>query len=78
MFGEPMSERMKAMRNLIAERALRRGRALTATEQLDNLADALGYGRGELRSAIDAAQHSEGKTMVDRIAQPTSSGGKDG
>ena len=50
--GKPMSERMKKMRNLIAERALTRGRKLTATEQLANLESGLDYAPGELRDRL--------------------------
>ena len=39
--GKPMSDRMKDMRNKIAERALTRGRKWTAAEQLQHLRDAL-------------------------------------
>jgi hypothetical protein len=50
--GKPMSERMKAMRNRIAERALARGRNLTPSERLDNLESGLGYKPGDLRKKL--------------------------
>jgi hypothetical protein len=48
MFGQPLSERKKAMQNAIAERALKRGRKLTANEQIANLEAGLDMQSGEL------------------------------
>ena len=50
--GTPMSSRMKFARNLIAERALTRGRKLTASEQIENLEAGLGYPKGRLRKVF--------------------------
>lgn len=50
--GTPMSSRMKFVRNLIAERALTRGRKLTASERIENLEAGLGYPKGHLRKAL--------------------------
>lgn len=42
------AQRLKNMRNLIAERALKRGRKLTAREQLENLEKGLDMKPGTL------------------------------
>ena len=58
--GKPMSARMKNMRNVIAERALKRGRKLTASEQIDNLESGLDFALGELRERLGLPKSQQG------------------
>jgi len=50
--GKPMDPRVKHMRNVIAERALKRGRKWTAAERFQNLEEGLGYQPGGLLAQI--------------------------
>lgn len=52
MDGKPLSENKKKLLNIIAERALRRGRKLTVDERIDNLEEGLGYAKGSLRERL--------------------------
>lgn len=54
MYGPPLSPRKKELLRIIAERALRRGRKFTATEQLRNLETGLELEPGTLAIAIRA------------------------
>lgn len=50
--GPPLSQNKKALLKIIAERALTRGRKLTAEERFENLESGLGYAPGELRKKL--------------------------